>query len=361
MNVGSIGKLLGVIALAVSLCGLVSPSDVRADSDSVDAAKASAIKLGNLENAVNRLVREYKNPVALTRQFPMQRRLIDARVFFELENYEPASILLYELVERPEFKKNPEYSNALVLLGRCLRQLNNPLGARKYLRAGMLAASIKTREEALYHLIDLALSERDLESLRELVGTIGSPGSVKTRYALAKAVFLLKDYKRTISLLKLIPSSDPVYSLSRYYLGASQTALKKYKEAIKTFTRISAIKPKGPDGVSFANVKDGDTIANGFELEFLVSGKNVAPAGEPIDDKTIGHHHLIIDAKGIEPGTPVPADASHIHFGKGQTKHILNVAPGQHTLTLQFADGAHRSYGPEWAKTITVTVTESKK
>ena len=247
MSIRSTVKLLGAVALVASLCGFMSPSVVRAQTGASDVSRASAIKLGNLENAVNRLVREYKNPVALTRQFPMQRRLIDARVFFELENYEPASILLYELVERPEFKKNPEYYNALVLLGRCLRELKNPLGARKYLRAGMMTSSIKTREEALYHLIDLALSERDLSSLRELVGTIGSPGSVKTRYALAKAVFLLRDHKRTIALLQSIPSNHPVYSLSRYYLGAAQTALKQYKAAVKTFTRISAIKPQGPE------------------------------------------------------------------------------------------------------------------
>ena len=115
--------------------------------------------------------------------------------------------------------------------------------------------------------------------------------------------------------------------------------------------------PKGEPGVRFVNVKDGDTIPNGFELAFEVVGKAVSPAGEPIDDTTRGHHHLIIDAPGIKAGTPVPADASHIHFGKGQSKHVLNVAPGQHTLTLQFADGAHRSYGPEWATSITVTVT----
>ena len=174
-------------------------------------------------------------------------------------------------------------------------------------------------------------------------------------------------------------SSNPAAEAPAEEVKAPAAAEKKAqaKEEVKD-KPVEDLNPKGqsdlvfeadpqPDfkfysrGVHFANVKDGDTIANGFELEFVVIGKSVAPAGEPIDDKTIGHHHLIIDAKGIEPGTPVPADASHIHFGKGQTKHILNVAPGQHTLTLQFADGAHRSYGPEWAKTITVTVTESKK
>lgn len=284
----AIGRHLGVQALCLSLCGFMLTPQVRAEKPTVDAVKMSATALGNLENAVNRLVREYKNPVALTRQFPMQRRLIDARVFFELENYEPASILLYELVERKEFKRNREYSNALVLLGRCLRQLGNPLGARKYLRKGLKSSSIKTREEALYHLIDLALSEGDLKSLREVVSTISSPGSVKTRYALAKAMFLLKDYKRSITLLKSIPSSDPVYSLSRYYLGASQTARgsaqaagkkkkaakQSYKAAIKTFTRITAIKPKGPEAT---RARDLSLLAIGrLEMELGRIERSVA-------------------------------------------------------------------------------------
>ena len=52
----------------------------------------------------------------------------------------------------------------------------------------------------------------------------------------------------------------------------------------------------------------------------------------------------------------VPADATHLHFGKGQTETMLKLTPGKHTLTLQFADGAHQSYGPDLSSTITVEV-----
>ena len=69
-----------------------------------------------------------------------------------------------------------------------------------------------------------------------------------------------------------------------------------------------------------------------------------------------GHHHLIIDGHPVEAGKAVPADATHLHFGKGQTETTLKLAPGPHTLTLQFADGLHQSYGPEMSATITVTV-----
>ena len=84
-----------------------------------------------------------------------------------------------------------------------------------------------------------------------------------------------------------------------------------------------------------------------------------SPAGEPIDDTTRGHHHLIIDVYRHQSGYAGPADAV-ISTWQGAVKHVLNVS-GAHTLTLQFADGAHRSYGPEWATSITVTVTAAKE
>jgi len=52
----------------------------------------------------------------------------------------------------------------------------------------------------------------------------------------------------------------------------------------------------------------------------------------------------------------IPADEHPLHFGKGQTEAMLKLAPGRHKLQLQFADGAHRSYGPAMSKTITYTV-----
>ncbi len=51
-------------------------------------------------------------------------------------------------------------------------------------------------------------------------------------------------------------------------------------------------------------------------------------------------------------------DETHIHFGKGQKETTITLSPGKHTLTLQFADGAHISYGKEMSKKISVNVKE---
>ncbi len=91
-----------------------------------------------------------------------------------------------------------------------------------------------------------------------------------------------------------------------------------------------------------------------------VQGMAIRPAGEDINDRTSGHHHVLIDQPdGVSEGTVVPATDKSIHYGKGQTIAYVNVPEGEHTLTLQFADGAHRSYGPKLSSTVKVKVKPS--
>jgi len=100
--------------------------------------------------------------------------------------------------------------------------------------------------------------------------------------------------------------------------------------------------------------KDGATVPQTFEVKFGVEGMKIANAGT-ITPGT-GHHHLIIDGNAIPKGQTVPSDATHVHFGKGQTETKMTLKPGKHTLTLQFADGAHLSYGEMMSQTIHITV-----
>jgi hypothetical protein len=114
--------------------------------------------------------------------------------------------------------------------------------------------------------------------------------------------------------------------------------------------------PSAPGRVFFRNLKNGQTVPTTVKVEFGVEGLKVRPAGEDTEDRASGHHHLIIDGGPIEAGTVIPADARHLHYGNGQTEAEVTLPPGAHTLTMEFADGAHRSYGPRWAATISVHV-----
>ncbi|CAN7443445.1 DUF4399 domain-containing protein [Pseudoduganella sp. LjRoot289] len=106
--------------------------------------------------------------------------------------------------------------------------------------------------------------------------------------------------------------------------------------------------------VSFAEPADGATVASPFKVKFAVSGMEVKPAGDM--SANTGHHHLIINGDSIKAGESVPFDETHLHFGKGQTEAEVKLPPGNYKLTMQFANGAHQSYGQAGSKTINVTV-----
>jgi hypothetical protein len=115
--------------------------------------------------------------------------------------------------------------------------------------------------------------------------------------------------------------------------------------------------PAVPAGakVYFKNLKDGQTVKSPLKVEMGVDGMQLDTAGAIVAGT--GHHHLLIDAgDSIPAGTVVPKDSTHLHFGKAQSSADVKLTPGKHVLTLQFADGIHRSYGAQMASTVNVTV-----
>jgi hypothetical protein len=107
--------------------------------------------------------------------------------------------------------------------------------------------------------------------------------------------------------------------------------------------------------VFFVNLKNGQKIKSPFKVKMGVSGIALDSAG--MIKSGSGHHHILIDnGDSLALGTVVPKDSTHLHFGNAQKEAELKLTPGEHKLTLQYADGIHRSYGGKLASSVTVTV-----
>lgn len=115
----------------------------------------------------------------------------------------------------------------------------------------------------------------------------------------------------------------------------------------------------GKNGVYWIAPKDGATVPRSFTVKMGVKGYEVAPAADGLQEGT-GHHHIVVDAEGtfVEKGQAIPFDATHLHYGKAQKEATVELEPGPHTLTLQFANAKHESFGKKFAKTISITVAE---
>jgi hypothetical protein len=124
--------------------------------------------------------------------------------------------------------------------------------------------------------------------------------------------------------------------------------------AISLLLICSCKKTEQAGEVFFIEPIDNAEVTSPFDVKFGVKDLEIAPAGEIKPNS--GHHHLLINQDSVVSGETIPADDKHIHYGKGQTETSLTLDPGTYKLTLQFANGAHQSYGPALSKTITVTV-----
>ena len=116
-------------------------------------------------------------------------------------------------------------------------------------------------------------------------------------------------------------------------------------------------KSKSAEGakVYFIEPRDGATVEQEFTVKFGLSGMGVAPAGA--DFENTGHHHLLVDGATADMNAPIPADATHIHFGRGQTEAKVKLPPGQHTLQLLLGDKNHIPHDkPVMSEKISVTV-----
>ena len=109
------------------------------------------------------------------------------------------------------------------------------------------------------------------------------------------------------------------------------------------------MKSASDQSVYFVEPKDGATVTS--KVIFGVKGMAVEPAGDVKADS--GHHHLLINLGATPAGEAIPVDDKHLHFGKAQTEAEVTLPPGPYKLTMQFANGAHVSYGPAMAATIT--------
>ena len=131
--------------------------------------------------------------------------------------------------------------------------------------------------------------------------------------------------------------------------------------AMATTLLASPAHAKAKNSVSFTNVKDGDTVPSKFTYKFEVTGYELSPAKDGLKEGT-GHHHMIVDdpiaSVAFPKGQAIPMDATHKHYGKAQSEGELELEPGKHKITLQFANAYHESYGKEFSKVITVNVKD---
>ena len=107
-----------------------------------------------------------------------------------------------------------------------------------------------------------------------------------------------------------------------------------------TLSLVFSISVAASAEVFIISPKDGEEVTSPVEVIFGLQGMGIAPAG--INFPNTGHHHLLIDLDELpDLKSGIPADAQHLHFGKGQTQALIELDPGEHSLQLLLGDWMH--------------------
>lgn len=133
-----------------------------------------------------------------------------------------------------------------------------------------------------------------------------------------------------------------VMAVSLAFAGYAQGAEKKEMKA----------------GVWFIEPKDGAEVTSPVKVVMGMRGMTMKASGKVV--KGTGHHHILLNQGPMRKGKVIPTDKIHLHYGKAQTEASIKLAPGDYKLTMQFADGLHRSFGKRWAATISIKVLPGK-
>ena len=155
---------------------------------------------------------------------------------------------------------------------------------------------------------------------------------------------------QTNATLELEPGE---YTLRLQFADGLHTALEgdQYRDTITVIVEEGDVTPS----VGFEQPADGATVSTTFKVVMAAAGLVVEPSGEI--NEGAGHFHILVDTDFVPTGQVIPTDEQHLHYGKGQQTVYLDLEPGEHTLRLQFADGAHIALeGDQYRDTITVAV-----
>jgi hypothetical protein len=133
-------------------------------------------------------------------------------------------------------------------------------------------------------------------------------------------------------------------------------SMNKYLVGLILVASLFSCAEKKPAGkVFFISPQNGEEVKSPVNFKMGLEGMEVQPAGEVLPGK--GHHHIIINGDSLAEGQTVPfIEKKTYHYGKGQTEANIELDPGEYDVTLQFANGAHVSYGPALSAKIRIKV-----
>src|SRR5262245_37225236 len=193
---------------------------VTARADEVDALGGKVLEL---DTRVSEMDRQLKPPQEPGPEIA-DRRLIDAQVLYELKNYEAASIILFDVVEK--YPNSAAFPEALFYLADSLFLKRDFLSSRRYFEKIVEQGPQNPRyQESLQRLIELSLHTGDYSPVEGYIAKLDNTPPSKqlptVPYVKGKYFFFRQQYDKSLAALEVIGVDHPYYFHALYFKGAA--------------------------------------------------------------------------------------------------------------------------------------------
>ena len=204
-----------------------------------------AAEIFETEQEARRLDAGFAEPV-VDRADAARRRLLDAQVLFELQDWARASILFLDTVE--QYPQSAVHDEALFYLAESLLELRNLRSARASYQE--LAARPKSTYHygALGRLVEIALRTGETDGVHELIRRMGDLAADPTKagapYVRAKFLYFRESSEEAIAAFDAIPDDHPYGRHARYFAAVCRVKKGDLDGAAKIFERAIKLAPR---------------------------------------------------------------------------------------------------------------------
>ncbi len=243
------GVLLLSLGAAVVARGqeALSPSEAAQRLDGLDKGVQSA------DDQLTLVEHSYVDRINSGAAESLEQRFNKAELYFLLQDYVAASVLLFDVVLSPQFRASQHYLDGVYYLGESLYRQKDFLGAKEFLRQVIDAGPGQLHfEDALGRYVDIAARTNDYRDLDRYAALSQSSGrfSPGVQYLLAKATYERKDIPLAERLRRAVEAFSRIqtgrhYLQALYFVGVCEVELGDLPRALETFQR--AVQVQGDD------------------------------------------------------------------------------------------------------------------
>lgn len=290
--------------------GLACALPVRAQSIE-DVGK----QLTNLQADTEQLQKSPLQHSQLRSPTHVEERLTDGELFFRLQDYVRASVILTDIVDN--YPTHRAFPDALFLLSESLFKAGDFLGARNRYRTIIEHADQNAYkpyvQRALGRLIEIAIHIRDFDGVDDYFAKLSKlpPSEVEaaTNYFRAKYLYsvAIKDgenSKGEVAVAKVdtqkleearvafsaVGERSPYYAQARYFIGVIYVLRAQIDAAVDAFTKVAGLKPQSEDErkvIDLSSLAIGRLRYEQDQLEHSIEAYQAVPSNAPAFDTAL--------------------------------------------------------------------------